>query len=460
MTGLRALPLESLPPFNQTAPDLVGAADQAQETFRALLLGRSWDLLHSHAATLSGLALALLEHIHARTGVHAYHTTYLAERDAGLAQVYAALAADTSGQADDIRDAMLTQLTAELGDPAAAQAALDALLGGTHPLFDSRAAERSAVTTELDVVVPAYAQTATLAARAVADSGLYKAYDITTALAAGPDQEADTETVTDEATVLRTLHDETVAALFTHLDTTDDGQGLLDLAVTVGERITARLPVSAPLAGAYLALLHQRPATQGALAQHRAVLDVVELLERLQVLLAYARLVQAEMATPDRGRWYGNERRRTENRQSPSGVPAGQPAGAQALRDGTGAEGDLVSVEGLVSGLGIADDPAPPKFSTFFDLTDLDDGASVRVRAHMFSLANNGVQDGAFVRVNGFVRRAAPWAAPVGLDVDRVDLTELRRQSWYDDVTARVRHHALLYPDGMSMFFTPAVRLD
>lgn len=460
MTGLRTLPLEALPPFNDTAPDLVEAADQAQETFRALLLGRSWDLLHGHAATLSGLAHALLEHINARAGLHAHHAAYLAERDAGLAQVYAALAADTSSQADDIRADMLAQLTTELGDAAAAQAALDALLDGTHPLFDSRSAERSAVTAELDVVVPVYVQAAALAARAVVDAGLYKAYDVTTALATGPDQEADAETVTAEAAALGAMHDEVVSALFTHLDTTDDVEGFLDLATVVGTRMTARLPVSAPVAGAYLALIHQRPAAQGTLAQHRAALDVVEHLERLQVLLAYTSLVQAELATPDRGRWYGNERRRTDARQSPSAVPSGQAVGAQALLDGTGAEGDLVSVEGLVGGMVIADDPAPPKFSTFLDLTDLGDGASVKVRAHMFSLANNGLQDGAFVRLRGFVRRAAPWAAPVGLDVDRVNLTELRRQSWYDDVTARVRHHALLYPDGMNMFATPAVRLD
>ncbi|GGC08667.1 hypothetical protein [Cellulomonas carbonis] len=460
MTGLRALPLELLPPFTSTAPAKVAAADAAQEAFRGLLLARSWDLLHGHAATLAGLAAALREHAEARAVLHAHHARYLTERDAGLTQVFAALAADGSPEATAIRDALLAQATTELGDPAAAQALVDALLAGNHAVFDARDAERSATVAELDVVGAACVQTAALAARAAIDSALHKAYVVTTAQAAGPDQPADLQVVQDEADALRTLHDDAVGALFAHLDTEDDRDAFADLAVALGSRIASRAPVAAMVVGAYLGLLHQRPSPQGSLAEHRSALDVVELVERLHLVLAYTWTVQVGLLGPDAGRWYSNERRRTDTRTIASQVPEGQPVTAQELLDGTGAEGDMVTVEGVVDGLAIADDPAPPKFSTFCDVVDLATGTSVRVRAHMFSLLNNGLQDGAFTRLTGFVRRSAPWEPTVGLDVDRVDLTDLARQSWYDDVTARLRHHSLLRPDGMSMFFTPPVRTD
>ena len=76
----------------------------------------------------------------------------------------------------------------------------------------------------------------------------------------------------------------------------------------------------------------------------------------------------------------------------------------------------------------------------------------------MFSLINNGVRDGTYVRINGYVRRGESWLSdPVGVDIDRVSLTQLRRGSWIDDVTYRVRHNARLYLDEMNMFFTPSV---
>ncbi|WP_129336290.1 hypothetical protein [Cellulomonas endophytica] len=460
MTGLSALPLELFPPFTSTATVKIAAANAAEETFRSLLVARSWDLLHAHSATLAGHAAALLAHAQARAHLVARQTPALAERDAGLAQAFAALAADRSAGATALRDAVLAQATAQLGDAAAAQALLDALLAGNHPLFEARAAERSAAVAEVDVVGTACVQLAVLSHRAAGESALHKAYDVTRDQGVGPDRPADLQVLRDEADGLRSLHDDAVGALFAHLDTEDDRDGFADLAVALAARIEARGPVAAMLVGSYLALLSRRPDVQGSLAEHRAALDVVELVERLRVVHAYSWLVRTELVGPDAGRWYSHERRRTDARTQPSLVVTGQSLAVQELVDGTGAEGDLVTVEGVVDALAIDDDPSPPKFSTFCDIVDLASGGSLRVRAHMFSLLNNGLQDGAFTRLTGFVRRSAPWAGPVGLDVDRVDLTDLARQSWYDDMTARLRPHVLLRPDGMSMFFTPPVRTE
>ena len=49
-------------------------------------------------------------------------------------------------------------------------------------------------------------------------------------------------------------------------------------------------------------------------------------------------------------------------------------------------------------------------------------------------------------------RRGVP--APL-LDIDRVSLTKLRKSSWQDDVTYRMRPYYLLYKDGMNLFNTP-----
>lgn len=117
----------------------------------------------------------------------------------------------------------------------------------------------------------------------------------------------------------------------------------------------------------------------------------------------------------------------------------------------------LVEVQGRIETLTIENDPVPPKFSTFLQFRSFDGGAVVRLRAHMFNLHKNGLREGALCKIRGFVRRGQPWLGDdeTGLDIDRVSLSKLRKTSWLDNVTYRMRPFFRLYQDEMNLFNTP-----
>ena len=75
----------------------------------------------------------------------------------------------------------------------------------------------------------------------------------------------------------------------------------------------------------------------------------------------------------------------------------------------------------------------------------------------MFSLINNGLTNGASAHLHGFLRKNEPWLTDVGLEIDRLSLTTLRKNSWFDDVTHRMRRFYRLYIDEMNMFHTPFI---
>jgi hypothetical protein len=118
---------------------------------------------------------------------------------------------------------------------------------------------------------------------------------------------------------------------------------------------------------------------------------------------------------------------------------------------------ELVEVQGRVVDLTVGHDPNPPKFSTFVKLKAFDGGGIVQARAHMFNLQKNGLREGALCKIRGFIRRGRPWLAEseTGLDIDRVSLSKLRKTSWLDDLTYRMRPFYRLYQDEMSLFNTP-----
>ncbi|PRP96092.1 hypothetical protein [Enhygromyxa salina] len=131
---------------------------------------------------------------------------------------------------------------------------------------------------------------------------------------------------------------------------------------------------------------------------------------------------------------------------APSKVPTGMKVQIGELDDLD--DGMLVEDQGRIENLSLDHDPKPPKFSTFVVLRAFDADASIRLRAHMFSLAKNGLVDGAGCKVRGFIRRKQPWLGEdeVGLDIDRVSLSKLRKTSWLDAVTYWMRPFFRLYP--------------
>ena len=153
----------------------------------------------------------------------------------------------------------------------------------------------------------------------------------------------------------------------------------------------------------------------------KSALAVAEWQNRAALLRTYASFIIANTMSRDVNRWYSHEKKRVEKRQFESLVPSGICMGISTLSNSSLKDGDMVQVEGIVNNLRIMDDPQPPKFSSFFELTDLSSGASVRIRAHMFSLAANGLSNGEYCRLNGFLRKGESWldSGEPGLDVDR-----------------------------------------
>jgi hypothetical protein len=175
---------------------------------------------------------------------------------------------------------------------------------------------------------------------------------------------------------------------------------------------------------------------------------------RLRLLVAYSAHVVANSHSLNADAWLAAERA-AANRNLASDIPTG--AAVQIADLSEHSADDLVEVKGRIAGLTVGHDPVPPKFSTFVKFVSFDGGASVQVRAHMFNLQKNGLREGALCKIRGFIRRGQPWLAEdeTGLDVDRVSLSKLRKTSWLDDLTYRMRPFYRLYQDEMSLFNTP-----
>lgn len=168
--------------------------------------------------------------------------------------------------------------------------------------------------------------------------------------------------------------------------------------------------------------------------------------------LEYAKL---KLTSHNAGSWYGGEKRRVDSREYDFNIESGTPTSISNALQMTGDSG-LLEIEGIVEDIYIADDQYPPKFSTFVLLGD---GAShtIKLRAHMHSLINNGVFKGSYCKVNGVLVHAASWLSTgeIGMDIDRFSLVEKARKSWLADIAHRMKPYYALYPDEMNMIFTP-----
>jgi hypothetical protein len=457
VTGIRRLPLESFPPFDDSAADLVAAASTAAEEYTDLARNHEWDLLHVHSGTLVGLADVLLRRIQTLTDLENAWADSLTKRDRWLKTAFEMLAADTSAEADELRSVMLDRLSDLTGDAEAAQATLSQLLSREGPLFVGRVSAKSRVASEQDVLAPFQIQTTTLATRAAVESSLFKAHEQVSQLETTTAMEDDIAILEGEGEELVTLHSQIVQSLFSSLRSDSEISEFGEICAGRQAQIATRVPTAAMLLGGYLALTTDDDDEDSRVRQFRAALTVAEFIRRLGLVHAYVSLARAESAKVDGGRWYSDERRRTQTRSAESRVPSGQTAEIADLSAGDVVEGLFVQLEGRVEQVAVSDDPSPPKFSTFFTLADPGSGESIRVRAHMFNLINIGLANNAFTRLSGRVRIDPSWAEDsIGVDIDRVSLTELRRESWYDDITYRLRLYSLLYPDEMNMFFTPS----
>jgi len=450
----RTLPLEQLPPTPDGVPAFIKETGQATMRFVELVNGGNWQELLQYSGALNGIAERIRVDAAARGRLAGLAAPYQKEQDKQLRGAFTTLAADPSPEADVARHNILVELEAQLGNAAAAETMLNSLLEGDAALFRSTKSENAAAQRQESALMRSFVHLSVLAGRALYEGDLNAAYALTT----GQDStlmDGDLAVMSLLADDLETLHDAVFGRLYGLLSAgapIDD----YEAAATVAQaRSAAAVGRAAMLLGSALGLVGNTSDGKLRREQFQEALRVTELIKRLMVLLDYGAYARFEAATRDASRWYGHEKRRTRQRVFESRVPQGE---LRALNDlGADVEtGAFVQVEGEISDLRVDDDPSPPKFSTFLTLTDPETGASVQVRAHMFSLINNGVRNGAYGRINGYLRRGESWMSDsIGLEIDRVSLTALRRDSWLDDVTYRTRQDVRLYPDEMNMFYTP-----
>ncbi len=458
MLSARTLPIVFFPPSASTVSTLMDETVSAMETYKDHLLGLDWEKLLNQSAVLSGLADKLLRDIQARSELEELGSDHLSERDSALRNMFSEIASNSSPTSTQWLSELLAQLTQQNGgDTSAAQEVVDKLLDGSSGILHSRKRNKSLVARDEELLVSSYVQLSSSANIASVEATIRLAYNKTQNTTTASIKLGDVSLIEGEISKLQGMLEGGLDQLYNSLKDSADSVDYLSECIALQSSISKHLPVSAMIAGGCLALVKRTNSNSEKSAQYGQILSLLELIQRLQVLHAYTGMVRAEMAGIDPGRWYSHEKRRVDNRQMASTQPKGVATEISGLSNAGLADGTFVSVRGLVQNLRVEDDPSPPKFSTFFDLLDIESGEKIQIRAHMFSLINNGLADNAYTNIHGFIRKNEPWVTDIGVEIDRLSLTQLRRDSWYDDITYRVRKFYRLYIDEMNMFNTPFI---
>ncbi|PRP89975.1 hypothetical protein ENSA5_69160 [Enhygromyxa salina] len=431
----------------------------AQELLRTTLeqlrqtdaLPREWKQLQQVAAGLAGQAAAVLDLLRANTpAVQARVEQQAGDIDAWRS-VLTDVASSDSEAAAEWREALLSAATERMGAPKAEER-VGALLAGDAPLL--RVAEAS-------LRVAASSQTAYVALYAAATATSFRLACLAAHLAAAAPDEGDEPSVVDEASAAEVASFTQEAAGFV------DGAFSQFHALFAGDSASiadARLLARSVLdqAGALGLSIGQ---VSGALSRQGVPPEIIgelgptavrlaEAGARLGLLVAYSAHVLGHADSLGAAPWLEQERKAAKL-DAPSKVPTGLKV--QIGEIGEIDDDVLVEVQGRIESLSLDHDPKPPKFSSFVVLRAFDTETTIRLRAHMFSLARNGLVSGACCTIRGFVRRHKPWLedGEAGLDIDRVSLSKLRKVSWLDEVTYRMRPFFRLYQDEMNLFNTP-----
>ena len=440
------------------------------ERYRVLTLSSSWRLLLRHADVLDGLADTALHMIRFRHEMADPARERFAWNDKFMKSVFQNLRDDSTSDGETVRQALLDKFTQELGDPVAAETRLQALLNGEGPFFEQARNFSSRFDKFENILVERFVSLSTLALGARWKALFYLSKSGTSSYldTLGTDLDnfpgislssGDLDLLSKHSNRLRDLNDTSLALIYDALAKDAASGELRGLAHRAIRESTLIVSSSAAVHGAFTSMADREPDPTAWTLQMQASLQLTEMRRRAAVLQAYAAIIIANLESRDANRWLSIEKQRTASRALSTGVDRGLPLSlTQVLQDSSLDPGTLVAVEGEITDLHIEDDPLPPKFSSFLSLSDRVTGLVVPVRAHMFSLSNNGVVNGAYCSLSGFLRRDEPWLSGggVGLDIDRLSLSTLRKEHWLDDVSYRMRPYYRLYLDEMSMFFTQA----
>lgn len=412
----------------------------------------TWEQLQPLAINLPGRAAAMLDALQADTLIGTAELEHLAKQMEPWRQIIKEAASADSEQAEAWKEALLTAMSETVG-ATEAQARLDALLKGDAALLRIVELKRRAIQLTQSPFVAVHVAATAASFRL----GSLAAYLVSRAQAEGEQDSSPLDAAALEQLVSFADHaEEFVATSF---------QQLHDLFACDGASVAAARSLARSildeaggrgrLLGEVLGAVSRQGIEPDSLVELGPVaLRIAELGVRLSLLATYAAYVRAHAHSMAADSWLTSERKAAQLELA-SRVPTGQRASIDQLGSLDGDQ--LVEILGRVESLVINHDPAPPKFSSFVELRAFDGVASVRLRAHMFSLAKNGLVEGALCLVRAFVRRHESWldADETGLDIDRVSLSKLRKESWLDDVAYRMRPFFRLYQDEMSLFHTP-----
>jgi hypothetical protein len=411
---------------------------------------RVWDKLQPLGSELAGFAVQLLDALRSNTIAVESRLEPLGQVVDAWRAVLTDMAASNSEEATQWREALLSAATQTFGADGEARTA--ALLQGKAPLLRVVQASRQAAEE---------AQSAFILAIAAAHATAFRLSGLAAYLAAASKDDNEQPAVLDGAMLdwLTSFVDQTEAFVtggfvqFHGLFASDDPS--LDdarmLALVVLDQVGSHALTIAQVLGS----ISSSGVSPELLPQFGpVVVRLSELDARLSLLVAYSAHVAGHSHSLAAEAWLTSERTFAKL-DFPSDVPTGVNVEIDTLGDHE--INALVELHGRVETLAIGNDPAPPKFSTFLQFRSFDGGAVVRLRAHMFNLQKNGLCEGALCKIRGFVRREQPWLGEneTGLDIDRVSLSKLRKTSWLDSVTYRMRPFFRLYQDEMNLFNTP-----
>ena len=469
MTYLYNLPVHLLLDLDISVIDRMEQVAETIEQYQTLKLAGRWDELTQHASRLGGLAEVVLHQLSARSVVGGLVRESLAAKDKMFRDILANIGDGNSAETVQAREALLKELVEELGDPIEARSKMDSLFNGEGALFEQAKRFARLFNKHEELLVDAVAELRALMVNAeffgmFQESGRRtQAYNekLKSKLDGFPGLHLlrdDTDAVAELIDSMQSKVEEGYSKIFKALQDEVSVEAFVVVAEAVYSETGPLSGLTGMLLGGYLALAQLAEDLEARQTHLKVALKATEWQSRISLLHIYTAYVRANTQSRDVNRWYSNEKKRVTTRQLASTVPQGTAVSVEkVIQDVSLSVGEMFQLEGVVVNLRIEDDPGPPKFSSFFELTNPISGNVVKVRAHMFSLLNNGVSDGAYCRLNGFLRRDEPWIDndAVGIDIDRVNLTQLRKESWIDDIAHRMRPFYTLFLDEMNMFYTP-----
>jgi len=150
---------------------------------------------------------------------------------------------------------------------------------------------------------------------------------------------------------------------------------------------------------------------------------------------------------------YKDVRKNSQKLPAKSVIPHGEKVTLQALTEkGWGLHGKLVQVTGVVSNIGVSRKGGV--YRTEFTLSDLTGEHQVQALAVYLNLAHRGMLDGCNVSINGTWEMASKLVDYPMIKINRVSLSNHKKESWLDYMATVVRPWFDLYPNSHNLIWS------